>query len=138
MADLSITAIAAIEEPGTPIFDRTATEAFAVGQPMYLNGTQYSLADGTDTGKLEVVGIAVVAGSSGDYPILVGNGARISLTGPTLTKGLAYYLSGSGTAGKIAPFADLGAGDSVIQLGIASTTAILDVKIVIPDPVVTL
>lgn len=138
MADLSITAIAAIEEPGTLIQDRTSTESFAVGQPMYLNTSQYSLADGTDTDKLEVVGITIVAGSTGDYPIMVTNGARISLTGPTLTKGLAYYLSGSGTAGKIAPYADLGSGDSVIQLGIASTTAILDVKIVIPSPAITL
>ena len=137
MADLSITAITVVD-PATLITDRTASEAFAIGQPMYVSTAQYALADATDTNKLAVKGISITSGSSGDYPILAGNGSRLELTGPTLTKGQAYVLSGSGTAGKIAPFADLGTSDSVVELFVAETTSIVQVRIYVPNPAITL
>ncbi len=137
MADLSITAITVVD-PATLTMDRTASEAFAIGQPMYLSSSQYALADATNTAKLEVRGISITSGASGEYPILAGNGARLKLTGPTLTKGQNYVLSGSGTAGKISPFADLGASDSVVQLFLAETTSIVQVRIIVPNPAITL
>ena len=134
MADLSITAIELVAT-GTLRTSKAASEAFDVGDAMYLSGSNYALADATDTAKLSVVGIALFAGGSGDYPILAADGARLRLTGPTLTKGAMYYLS---TTGHICPFADLTTGDSVIPLLLAESTSVVEVKIIVPTATITL
>lgn len=54
MADLSITAIELVA-PGTLKTNKAASEAFDVGDAMYLTGSNYALADATDTAKLSVL-----------------------------------------------------------------------------------
>lgn len=137
MADLSITAIDVVA-PGTLKTSTAATEAFAIGDLMYFDGTGYAKADGTDSAKLSVAGISLTGGASGEYPILAQSGSRLSFTGATLTKGAMYYLSGSGTAGKIAPFADLGVGDSCVPVFIAESTTDVQMQVLIPTSAITL
>jgi hypothetical protein len=136
MTDLAITNTLVV--PGTDAVLKygTAGETIAAGKAVYLNTStkKYMLADanvGTAENQI-AVGIAV-NGASLNQPITVQSGGDMT-TNAIWTAGTSYYLSG--TAGGIAPFADITTGYSVCQMGIAKSTTVFTVKI--SNPGVTL
>jgi hypothetical protein len=129
MADLSITAASVIAGSGAKIVHGTAGASITAGQVLYLDSAAgtYKLAD-TDSATAAVrspAGIALHAASSGQ-PIAVLTSGPITI-GATVAVGDVYYLSG--TAGGLAPVADVAAGDYPCIIGICTSTSVLNVNI---------
>jgi hypothetical protein len=129
MADLSITAASVIAGSGAKILHGTAGAAVTAGQVLYLDSAAgtYKLAD-TDsatTAARSPAGLALHASGTGQ-PIAVLTAGPVTI-GATVAVGDVYYLSG--TAGGLAPFADVAAGDYPCIIGICTSTSVLDVKI---------
>lgn len=129
MADLSITAANVAAVSGASI-DRSKNAGASVtaGQLVYLEAatSTWKLAD-CNSATVEArtpTGIALHAAASGQ-PLAVLTAGPITI-GATLTAGVAYYCSG--TAGGIAPVADVTTGWYVTIVGIATSTTVLDVK----------
>lgn len=129
MADLSITATSVVPGANAVTIQGTAGETITAGQAVYKSSTtnKWMKAD-SNSGTAEArtpTGIALT-GSSLNQPIVVQKSGDIAI-GATLTANTAYYLSD--TAGGICPVADVGSGEYLTQLGIARTTAILQLDI---------
>jgi hypothetical protein len=129
MADLTITAANVVSGGGSRIIHGTAGATVTAGQAVYLDtGTStYKLAD-TDSATAAArspAGIALNAAGSGQ-PVAVHASGPLTI-GATVAVGDVYYLSG--TAGGLAPFADVAAGDYPCIIGICTSTTVLDVKI---------
>lgn len=136
MADLTITAANVKLVSGTT---RTTVAGAAVtaGQVVYkANATGKALLSDNDSATAEIRSIDGLAlhAAAVDQPLtLAQNGAVVNL-GATLVAGTDYYLSG--TPGGICPRADVVGGDDPIRIGIALTTANLQLDFA--DPNVTL
>lgn len=106
-----------------------AGEAITQGQPVYLaSDGKYYQTDANDTAvKAQAKGIAVSPAALDGY-FLMANDGLINL-GATLAVGQVYCVSA--TKGAIAPYGDLTTNDYVTILGIATTTALMDINIVI-------
>lgn len=130
MADLSITAANCVPVSGATLEQGTAGETIAAGKVVYKAAatTKWMLADanaaGAEARGSGDVGIAV-NGASLNQPLTILTEGQVTL-GATLTAGTIYFLSD--TPGGICPVADIGSGEYVVQIGIATTTAILDVN----------
>lgn len=129
MADLVITAANVVAGTGAKKVSGTAGATITAGQVVYLDSTTstYKLAD-TDSGTAAVrspAGIALHAASA-SQPLTVLTSGPVTI-GATVAVGDVYYLSG--TAGGLAPFADVAAGDYPCIIGICTSTSVLDVKI---------
>jgi hypothetical protein len=129
MADLSITAASVVAGSGAKKAAGTAGAAITAGQVVYLDTATntYKLAD-TDSATAAVrspVGIALHAASA-NQPLTIVTSGPVTI-GATVAVGDVYYLSG--TAGGLAPFADVAAGDYPCIIGICTSTTVLDVKI---------
>ena len=121
MADLSITA-ANVVVPGRATRRRgTAGAAIAAGEVVYRDAAdgKFKLAD-ADASFMTGVGKVFLAlnSAANNQPTEVAEAGDINM-GSVFTAGTSYYLSA--TPGKIAPRADLGAGDRVILLGVAKS-----------------
>jgi len=106
--------------------------AITAGQVIYLdasNGNKANLADADIEASAAAVGVAVNDCAAGGVCSYVTTGNSVTVSGAPFTQGLAYYVST--TAGGIAPVADLLAGDYVTIIGVASSTSVLDVNIVV-------
>lgn len=128
MADLTITAASVVAGAGATTRSGTAGATITAGQVVYLDSATgtYKLADADGAAALRSpAGIALHASLSGQ-PLKILTEGPITI-GATVVAGVAYYLSPN--AGGICPVADLLAGDYPTILGIATTTAIIDVKI---------
>jgi hypothetical protein len=127
MTDLTITAANVKAAANATTRSGQAGASITAGQLVYLDGTTgtYNLSDADLTGAKQVTGVALNGASSGQ-PLTVQTGGDISI-GATLTPGATYYLSG--TAGGIAPLADLSTGEEVVLVGIAKSTSVLALKI---------
>jgi hypothetical protein len=127
--DLSITAanVKIVDENATVTkvrFGETVTQ----GQAVYSKDAdgRYWKAD-ADSATAEVTeaeAIVLTPGSAGEYGYIVKAGL-VSM-GATLTVGEIYVLSD--TAGGVRPEADIGSGDTVVILGVATTTSQLWVR----------
>lgn len=106
-----------------------AGEAITQGQPVYLaSDGKYYQTDANDTAvKAQAKGIAVSPASTDGYFLMAVDGL-INL-GATLAVGQVYVVSA--TKGAIAPYGDLTTNDYVTILGVATTTALLDINILI-------
>lgn len=129
MADLSITAANVVAGSGAKKTTGTAGASVTAGQVVYLDSATntYKLAD-TDSATAAVrspAGIALHAASA-NQPLTVLTTGPITI-GATVAVGDVYYLSG--TAGGLAPAADVAAGDYPCIIGICTSTTVLDVKI---------
>lgn len=129
MVDLVITAANVVSGSGSRVLHGTAGATITAGQVLYLDTatSSYKLAD-TDSATAAVrspAGVALNAAASGQ-PIAVHVSGPLTV-GATVAVGDVYFLSG--TAGGIAPAADVAAGDYPCILGICSSTSVLDVKI---------
>lgn len=133
MADLSITAANVVADSTASRVTGTAGETIAAGKAVYKSSTtnKWMLAD-SNSATVEArraTGIAL-CGASLNQPVTVLTNGLVTI-GATLTAGLAYYLSD--TPGGICPVADIGSGEYVCLLGLATTTAILNVGIQFPN-----
>jgi len=134
MTDLSITAANVVAGEGAVTERGIASATVAAGQVVYKDATgKFALAD-TDSATAIIrkpYGIALNGAATGQ-PIVVLRSGPITI-GATVTKGVAYYLSG--TAGGICPVADVAAGDYTAILGLATSASVLLVDIQAPDVV---
>lgn len=129
MADLTITAASVVAGSNAVIERGTAGATIPAGQVVYKEAAtgQFKLAD-NNSATAEVrapYGIAL-NGASANQPIAVQKSGDITI-GATLTAGVEYYLSG--TAGGIAPVADLTTGMYTSALGMAKSTTVLALNI---------
>lgn len=133
MVDLVITA-ANVVAGTNAVRDRgTAGETIAAGKAVYKSSAtnKWMLADSNSaTPEARRAGGIALNGASLNQPIDVQKGGDITL-GATLVAGTAYYLSD--TPGGICPLADVGAGEFVCQIGLASTTAVLGINVQFPN-----
>jgi hypothetical protein len=131
MADLTVTEanVGLSNVAGAQTEVVQVAEAIAKGEVYYKdssNSNKARLADADGTGTQAAVGIALTAaGADGDYIVGIKSGSYEP--GATLSTGQAYYLSA--TAGKIAPYADLTTGDTVVSLFRATSTSVATVAI---------
>lgn len=132
MADISITAANVVAGSGATKQNGTAGATITAGQAVYKDSSnKFQLADANSATEIarRAIGIAL-HGASNNQPLTILTAGLITIGG-TLTAGVAYYLSD--TPGGICPVADIGSGEYVCLLGIATTTAILNVDIQFPN-----
>lgn len=128
MADLSITAANVISGEGSQTETGVAGAAVTAGQAVYLDATTdtYKLSDSNSAtaAARSVRGIALHAAASGQ-PLTIHRSGPLTI-GATLTANAAYCLSD--TPGGICPAADVGAGEYMVQIGLAASTTVLNVR----------
>jgi enoyl-CoA hydratase/carnithine racemase len=136
MADLSITA-ANVKLVSGPTEEMVAGATLTAAQAVYKEGAtkKAKLADNDNaTSEIRAIYGLTLHAALADQPIVVAkNGAVLDL-GAILTAGVDYYLSG--TAGGIAVRADVTSGHDPVRIGMALTTAHLQLDF--NDPGVTL
>lgn len=123
MTDLSITAANVKASTGATRSSAPAGETITAGQSLYVGSDSKvykSDANGTAL-TAAIVGIAL-NGAALDQPVFYQTGGAITI-GATVVVGGIYVASG--TAGGIAPFADLGTNDYVSIIGYGQTAAII-------------
>ena len=128
MADLSITASSVIAGTTAKKVNGTSGATITAGKVVYLDeaDNRYKLADNNGVAAaLSPVGIALHAASSGQ-PLTVAFSGPVTI-GATLTAGNEYLLSA--TAGGICPRADVTTGQTVVSIGYATSTTVLNVNI---------
>lgn len=128
MADLTITTTAIIPGATATIKTGIAGAVILPGKPVYLDPdtSTIKIADSNDA-DVDVrtsIGISVNSAVAIGQPISYIKDGTLGM-GAILTKGVTYCLSD--TAGGICPQADVGAGEEVVILGVASSTANLEV-----------
>ncbi len=129
MSAITITAANVVPVAGAEIDkSRNAGATITAGQPVYLDETTntYKLSDANLSAAASVVAGIALNGASAGQPLAVLTGGSITI-GATLVKGTIYVLGA--TAGDIVPAADLTTGWYRSIIGVATTTAILAVKI---------
>lgn len=128
MADLTITAANVIAGATAKLGSGTAGAAITAGQPLYYDSTSgtYKPADSdASAATADCVGIALHAAATGQ-PLQFAKSGAVTI-GATLTAGTAYYLSSN--PGGICPLADVGTGERVVLLGLASSTSVRELDI---------
>lgn len=136
MADLSITA-ANVKLISGPSHQLPAGATLTAGQAVYKEAaTKKAKLSDNDSATAEVRAIHGVTlhGASLDQPITVADNGAVVDFGAILTAGVDYYLSG--TPGAICVRADVVSTDDPIRIGMALTTAHLQLDF--NDPGVTL
>lgn len=126
MADLSVTA-ANVAMTSNTVYDLVQVgESVTQGQPGYRSSSdgKFYRGDADAAATAVCTGVFMTPASTSGYAVFATDGL-INL-GATLTVGMVYVVST--TAGGIAPYADLGSGDYVNYLGIATTAALLDLQ----------
>lgn len=128
MADLSITAANVSLTSGNATVEQVVYGAtITQGQVLYEDANdsnKYKLADNDDVTQAAAKGIALTPGASGEKGYVVKKGPID--VGATLTVGSRYYV---GESGGIAPEADIGTGEFVTLLGIATAAGVLELNI---------
>lgn len=133
MADLVITAASVVAGSNARVSaPAPAGETITAGQVIYKAATGKWLKADADAGaEIARKGTHLALnGGSLDQPIVGHRLGDINL-GAVLTPGVAYFLSGA-TAGGICPFADVGTGEYVCQVGIAKSASVLAVNFQYP------
>ena len=129
MPDLTITVASVKKVSGSTKTDEgTAGVTITAGQSVYKDSTnsdKYALADADTQAASVCKGIALHAALA-DQPLEVGTGGLIDI-GATVTVGQVYVVST--TAGGVAPYSDLAAGDYVSIIGVGTTVARIDLRI---------
>ncbi len=126
MADISITAGSVGIANDAKYIKVQFGESVSIGQAVYrgTNGKYYKTDADTEL-TAAAAGIAISSGGVDDYGLLVTSGKmRI---GATVAVGTVYAVST--TLGGICPIADLGSGDYITTLGVATSTSTLQVDI---------
>lgn len=112
-------------------------ETVAQGMPLYQStaDSKYYKADADTEATAKCSAIALTPGSANAYGLVAKPsntpGRALINLGATLVVGETYVVST--TAGGIAPESDLGTGDFVTVIGVATTAALLDFQVVISN-----
>ena len=132
MVDLVITPANVIAGSNAQRASGTAGASILAGKLVYKDSTtkKYLLADSNAAAQeaRKTVGIALHAAEL-NQPLEVQTSGDITI-GATLVAGTDYY--GSDTPGGICPRADVGAGESVCQIGLAKSTSVLAMDVQFP------
>lgn len=130
MTDVAITAANVVASgTGQGRASGTAGETIAAGKAVYLDPTSHKwmLADSNSaTAAARRAGGIAANSASLNQPINVFTSGLVTIGG-TLTANTPYFLSD--TPGGICPIADVGAGEYLCQLGIATSAALLEINI---------
>ena len=129
MTDISITAANVVAGAGAKKSQGIAGETITAGQAIYKDPTsgKYMKADSNSgTAEARVPDGIALHGASNNQPIALQTGGPITI-GATLTPGAAYYLSD--TPGGICPVADIGSGEYVCLIGLATSASVLSINI---------
>lgn len=131
MADIIVTATSVVPSSGVAYETRQAGAAITAGQSIYAdsNGV-WQLADANASSTTAGVGsqrIAVSMSGGALNQYITGAYDGIVNLGATLVKGTTYYFSAN--AGGIAPAGDLASGHFVTRVGVATTTALMDLDL---------
>lgn len=133
MTDLVVTAANVLASGGALKETGVAGVALTAGETVYKEaGTSlFKLSDSNSaTAEVKAVyGITLNAAGIGQPVTVVRDDPNFTV-GATLVAGTAYYLSE--TPGGIQPAGDLTTGETVIQLGIAKSTTVLALHIIVP------
>lgn len=131
MVDLVVTAANVLASGQASLETGIAGATITAGQPVYKDATTntFKLSDSNAAGLNAVYGIAL-HGSLANQPLTVVKGDPSFTPGATLVAGTGYYLSE--TPGGIQPAADLTTGETVVLLGIATSTTKLNLNIFTP------
>lgn len=127
MAALTVTA-SSVAASASATINRagTAGASITAGQPVYIDtadGNELKPAQATSA-KHAAVGIALNNAEDGQ-PVAYASKDPSFTPGATLVTGTVYCV-GDTTAGDIDPVADLGSGDFVTVLGVATSTSVLN------------
>lgn len=127
MVDVTVTAANVAPTSTTKRQTKIASVAITAGQVVYVNASdQLALAD-ADLSEAAAAAVGVALNScSANQPCSYAASGDVTFNAG-LTKGAVYVASG--TAGGIAPVADLASEDYVTILGVASTATNLQVNI---------
>jgi len=127
MADITVTAANVKATSNSTAVRVQYGEAIDQGEPVYLKAadSKYWLCDNVAAASAAIVGVALTPNIADGYGFVQTTGS-IDL-GATLAIGTTYVVSA--TAGGIAPEADIGTGEFVSILGVASSTALLRMDI---------
>jgi hypothetical protein len=129
MADVSITAANVVKSTTSSTDRGTAGATITAGQPLYKDANNaYVLkpAIGTSQAAAACVGVSLHGASTGQPVEYTTDGPYTA--GGTLTVGQVYAVS-AGAAGGIAPYSDLASTNYVTILGVATTAALLKLRI---------
>lgn len=132
MVDITITPANVIKGADASVENGTAGATVLAGQAVYRDTVtnKYLLADSDSaTAAAKTARGIALHGASLNQPLQIQRSGAITIGG-TLVAGSAYYLSN--TPGGICPVADVGAGEAVCQLGLASSTTVLQLDIQAP------
>lgn len=133
MADITVTAASVTAGSDSTTVSGTAGVTITAGQAVYLDSTtgKYALADSNSaTAAQRRAGGIALNGAALNQPIKVLTSGDITI-GATVTAGVAYYLSD--TPGGICPVADIGSGEYVNLIGIATSATVIRVGIQFPN-----
>lgn len=127
MADISITAANVLPGSNARTEDGVAGETITAGQLVYRAAAtgKFMKADANGATEAKAVRGVALNGASNGQPLRIQKKGLITIGG-TLTAGVSYYLSD--TPGGLAPLADVGSGEDFTFVGIATTTAILNLN----------
>jgi hypothetical protein len=130
MATVTIPAASVLKGSSGQSLQGIAGETIDQGETVYRNATdqKFYLADGDDTDKKTVAGVALVGVAEGQ-PITV------DFEDPDLVIGahglpVGTVIIQSATAGKMCPVADLAAGNFTTVLGVIKTSTTMSLRIV--------
>jgi hypothetical protein len=126
MADQTVVAAEVLPGTVTKYVNGIAGEALTPGQLVYLTGGKYSKANAAAEGTAALAGVVAGGGLATDHPVVLFVEGTYD-PGFNVTVGEAYFLADA--AGLICPHADLASGDYVSELGIGSTTSLIDLNI---------
>lgn len=131
MTDLSITPANVVAGSGATRETGTAGDTITAGKVVYKDTSttppKFKLAD-SNSGTAAVrqpIGIALHGAADGQ-PLTILKAGPITI-GASVTPGTDYYLSD--TAGGICPRADVGSGEDVCLIGLATSATVIDVDI---------
>lgn len=130
MADISFTATAVVANASgaNQFLDAVWGGSVTGGMPVYqhTDGKFYGALNDT-AAHAAVVGFALSAGAAGQRGQIQTSG--LMTLGSGMTAGVAYYCSAN--AGGIAPVADLGSGKYVTVLGVAKSSSVLQIGLIV-------
>lgn len=129
MTDIAITAANVVPGANARLLDGTAGETIAAGKTCYKNSSDlWMLADSDSATAGAKDGTAISVNSASlNQPIKLQKGGALTIGG-TVTAGDPYFISS--TAGGICPYGDLSSGEKVVQVGVATSAAIIEVEFI--------
>lgn len=122
MADLSITAGSVVPSTSAQKLNGKAGAAISAGQIVYLDTTTstYKLADGNDSTKLPVAGIAGNTAGTGQQVQVITADPDLTIGAHGLGLGIPMFLSA--TAGAVCPLADISTGNQTTCVMVTNTS----------------